>query len=191
MAWPRLQLPKLPTRDALLSQSWSRPFARYLGAPVLWRWNRRGVARGLALGLFVGILIPLVQSPFAALFAVLARANLPVAVLATFVTNPLTTPVVLYSAYRLGKVMLLAEQANPIVDMSQSMALIETVINWLATASLPTALGLATMASVAAVTGYFFVQLGWRWRIGRRWTRRQQSRQAAMQTGTTVTEGQP
>ncbi|MGL4542676.1 MAG: DUF2062 domain-containing protein [Polymorphobacter sp.] len=179
MAWAGLRLPKLPSRDALLAQAWSRPFARYLGAPVLWRFNRRGVARGLALGLFVGIMIPLVQSPFAALFAVVARANLPIAVAATFVTNPLTTPLVLYAAYRLGRVMLMAEQANPIVDMSQSMALIEKVINWLATASLPTALGLATMATLAAAAGYFAVQLSWRWRIGRRWARRASQRQAA------------
>jgi uncharacterized protein (DUF2062 family) len=179
MAWAGLQLPKLPTRDALLAQRWSRPFARYLGAPVLWRWNRRGVARGLALGLFVGILIPLVQSPFAALLSVIARANLPVAVVATFVTNPLTTPLVLYSAYRLGSLVIVAERANPLVDMSQPMAWLETLVNWLATASLPTALGLLTMATIASLTGYFAVQLGWRWRVGRRWVRRVEARRLA------------
>jgi|JI10StandDraft_1071094.scaffolds.fasta_scaffold68274_3 uncharacterized protein (DUF2062 family) len=176
MAWAGLKLPKLPTRDALLAQSWSRPFARYLGAPVLWRWNRRGVARGLALGLFVGIMIPLVQSPFAALLSVIARANLPVAVVATFITNPFTTPLVLYSAYRLGSLVIVAERANPLVDMSQPLAWLETAFNWLATASLPTALGLLTMATIAALVGYFVVQLGWRWRVGRRWTRRAQAR---------------
>ena len=137
MNWAGLRLPKLPTRESLLAQPWSRPFARTLGAPALWRWNRRSVARGLALGLFVGILIPLVQSPFAALFSVFARANLPVAVVATFITNPLTTPVVLYAAYRLGSLLIVAEQANPLVDMSQSFAFIDTVVNWLVTASLP------------------------------------------------------
>jgi uncharacterized protein (DUF2062 family) len=179
MAWAGLRLPKLPTRDALLTQAWSRPFARYLGAPVLWRWNRRGVARGLALGLFVGIMIPLVQSPFAALLSVVARANLPIAVVATFITNPLTTPLVLYSAYRLGSLVIVAEQANPLVDMSQPMAWLETALSWLATASLPTALGLLTMATIASLTGYFAVQLGWRWRVGRRWVRRAEARRLA------------
>lgn len=176
MAWARLQLPKLPTRDALLAQPWSRPFARYLGAPALWRWNRRGVARGLALGLFVGIMIPLVQSPFAALLSVVARANLPVAVIATFITNPVTTPLVLYAAYRIGSLVIVAEQQNPLVDMRQPLAWLETALNWLATASLPTALGLLAMASAASLTGYFAVQLGWRWRVGRRWKRRADAR---------------
>jgi len=179
MAWAGLRLPKLPSRDVLLTQAWSRPFARHLGAPVLWRWNRRGVARGLALGLFVGIMIPLVQSPFAALFSVLLRANLPVAVLATFITNPLTTPVVLYGAYRLGSLVIVAEGANPIFDMSRSLAWFETAVNWLVTVSLPTAIGLLTMASLLSLAGYAGVQLSWRWRVGRRWKRRANSRQQA------------
>lgn len=186
MVWAGLRLPKLPTRETLLAQSWSRPFARVLGAPVLWRWNRRSVARGLALGLFVGIMVPLVQSPFAALLSVVARANLPVAVLATFITNPLTTPLVLYSAYRLGSLAIVAEKANPVFDLSQSMVWLETALNWLATASLPTAMGLLTMASIAAVIGYFGVQLGWRWRVGQRWTRRQRARQRVVPTGAGV-----
>jgi uncharacterized protein (DUF2062 family) len=100
-------------------------------------------------------------------------------VVATFITNPLTTPLVLYSAYRLGSLVIVAEQANPLVDMSQPMAWLETALSWLATASLPTALGLLTMATIASLTGYFAVQLGWRWRVGRRWVRRAEARRLA------------
>lgn len=177
MARAGLKMPKLPSRDALLGHAWSRPFARHLGAPALWRWNRRSVARGVALGLFVGIMVPLVQSPIAALFSVLTRTNLPVAVVATLITNPLTTPVVLYGAYRLGSLVIVAESSNPIFDADRSLDWLQAALSWLAMASLPTALGLFVMASLTALAGYGAVQLAWRWRVGRRWTRRAGARE--------------
>lgn len=168
----RRLLPKMPTQDSLLQSRWTRPFAHRLGDPVLWRLNRQGVARGLMLGLFVGVMIPLVQSPFAALLAIATRSNLPIAIVATFITNPLTTPLVYIAAYQLGKFLLAAQAVNPVVDMQQTMAWLDIVLHWLTTASLPTAIGLLTMASVASALGYFGVQGWWRWRVSRKWKQR-------------------
>lgn len=167
-----LRLPALPSREALLAHRWARPFAPILGAPNLWRWNRRTVARGLALGLFVGILIPLLQSPFAAALSAIARANIAVAVVATFVTNPLTTPLLYVGAYHVGSFLLATDAAVPQRDVSSSLAMFERALEWLAAASAPTAVGLLVIASVSALVGYFSVHAGWRWHTSRRWTRR-------------------
>ncbi len=175
-AWLRR---RIPTREALLANRWARPFAHWLGHPNLWHWNRHSVARGVGLGLFVGILVPLVQSPFAAALAIPARGNLPTAVVATFITNPLTTPVLYVAAYKLGLALLSIDMTNPIVDPGQEMAMLKDILAWLISASLPTAVGLLVMAGAAALTGYYGVHWGWRWRTTRRWRKRQQERRTA------------
>ncbi len=169
VAWVRRQV---PTREALLANRWARPFARHLGHPILWRWNRRSVARGLALGLFFGILIPFIQSPFAALFAVTLRAHLPTAFVGTLVTNPFTTPFIYLAAYAVGTDVLALEASNPIAGAGATMAYFERVLSWLLSASVPTAVGLLVFSTASAVAGYFGVHWVWRWRAMRRWKRR-------------------
>ena len=61
---------------------------------------------GVAVGVFFGLLLPVAQIPVSAAVAVLLRANLPMAVASTLVTNPVTFGPVYYGAYRLGKALL-------------------------------------------------------------------------------------
>ena len=165
---PRLSL---PSRETLLASRWLRPFERHLTAPVLWRWNRRSVARGVALGLFFGLLVPLLQMPAAAVFAVAARANLAVAAFCTLVTNPLTTPAIYFAAYQLGTALIHVE-AHPGHASDGWLDRALAWLAWLAQASLPTALGLSIFSVTAAGVGYGAVQLIWRWRVARRWRQR-------------------
>ena len=155
-----------------MQKAWLRPFAPYLASPLVWRFNRRGVARGAALGLFAGFAIPVAQTPFAALFAVAARANLPVAALATFVTNPLTVPFIYYLAYRTGAAVLRAQTGAHLAPRPDGGAL-EQAISWLITLAGPTLLGLWIFAAIGGLVGYFGVHLGWRlWVLLRRKRRR-------------------
>lgn len=155
-----------------------RPFARHLGSPLIWHLNRRGVSRGMALGLFSAFAIPVAQTPFAALLAVGARANLPVAALATSVTNPLTVPFVYFAAYMVGRTVLRMKQ-----DVSQAIAadvgMVERTITWIITLAGPTYVGLLLFAAVSAPIGYAMVHLGWRIWVGGRWQRRKARRLAA------------
>ena len=83
----------MPTREELEANRLLRPFARHLSSPLVWRFNRRGVARGTALGLFSGFAVPVAQTPFAALFAALPKELvLSIAALALFgsIINGLT-----------------------------------------------------------------------------------------------------
>jgi uncharacterized protein (DUF2062 family) len=169
---------RLPTREELTASRPLRPFAEHLSSPLIWRFNRRGVARGAALGLFSGFAIPVAQTPFAALFAVAARANLPVAALATFVTNPLTVPFIYFLAYKVGK-MLLRVKSESLFAITPDAGMLERTLNWAVTLAGPTYVGLLLFAVLGATLGYFAVHLGWRLTVGLRWQRRGRLRSAA------------
>ncbi len=96
----------LPDPDKLRAHRGLRWMGPLLDRAWLWRANRHGIAAGLASGLFLGLLVPVGQTVFACVAALLLRANLPAAVLATFVSNPLTTPAILLAGYHLGMAVL-------------------------------------------------------------------------------------
>jgi hypothetical protein len=147
----------------------------------LWHVNRRGVALGLAIGVFFGLLIPVAQILFAAMAALLLRANMPAAVGSTLITNPITFAPVYYAAYHLGAWMLghanvpLAE-----VDLDRVAARTETGlalwVDRVATVGAPLALGLLTLALSLSVLIYFAVHWAWRLRVQRAWQRRKARR---------------
>ena len=154
-----------------MANRWLQPFAAHLSSPLVWRFNRRGVARGAALGMFSGFAVPIAQTPFAALFAVGARANLPVAALSTFITNPLTVPFIYYLAYRVGSAMLRIP-ADTIFALSPDAGLVERGLMWAVALAGPTYLGLLLFAAISAAIAYFGVHLGWRIWVGQRRQRR-------------------
>jgi uncharacterized protein len=68
----------------------------------LWKPCRATVSHGLAIGLFFSMLPIPGQSIVAAFFAIRARVNVPFAMLATFFSNPITTPALLLFQEGLG-----------------------------------------------------------------------------------------
>lgn len=170
----------VPTREQLIANRWLRPFARHLSEPAVWRWNRRAVARGAALGMFITVAIPLpIQIILAAVAAVFVRANVFVAVLCAFLSNPLTTPAILAAAYATGRLVLaIDDRMAPAMDGS-SVPMLERLAAFLAEASLPVAVGLLVLATIAAAASYVGVHLFWRVRVGRRWARRRKQRRIA------------
>ena len=166
---------KLPTREELEANRLLRPFARHLSSPLVWRFNRRGVARGTALGLFSGFAVPVAQTPFAALFAVAARANLPVAAVATFVTNPFTVPFIYVLAFMVGKEAI-GMKTETLFSLTPGAGPIERAIGWTVNLAGPTYVGLLIFAVVGAVAGWTTVHVGWRLWVGHRWSRRRRSR---------------
>lgn len=167
---------RFPSREGLLASRPLRPFAPRLSRPHIWRFSRRGVARGAALGLFSGFAVPIAQTPFAAMLAVMLRANLAVAALFTFVTNPLTVPLIYYLAFRTGAFLLATEATE--VRTAPHAAFLERALAWVVAAAGPTYLGLLVFAAVGAVAGFFGVHFGWRLMVVRRWRRRRRARRA-------------
>lgn len=100
-------------KESLKNTYLHRLWGRRLFADVLWRTDKRSIAGGLALGLFVAF-TPTI--PFQMLLTVCGglyfRVNLPIALAACWVTNPLTAVPIYTAAWRLGK--YIAENALPV-----------------------------------------------------------------------------
>lgn len=161
---------RLPKREDILNSRLMRPFARHFGHGALWHLNRRSVARGVAVGMFFAFLTPVAQTLFAAMASVPLRANVAVAALATFITNPLTTPPILIFAHTIGMRALrffgLDDEHREVVRSLSSLWSEAPVILG------ATAIGLFVMAVIAAVLSYVIVDLIWRWRLSQRWRNR-------------------
>lgn len=146
----------LPDARAVRESPALRRLGPLLERPWLWRCTRRGVALGLALGMFFGLLLPLGQSLVSGALAILLRANLPAAVLATFVSNPLTTPGIVVAGYYVGT-MALGLPFSPPGD--------EAGLPWsdrIAAMGEPVLAGLLVMANSAALLTYAGVRIAWR-----------------------------
>ena len=168
----------MPTREQLEKNRFVRPFAHRVLRSELWRFTRRSVPRGVALGLLVGIIVPFAQIVFAALLSATVRANVPVAALMTFVTNPATTPAIWIAAYWVGHWLLRADAATMVAPVNTAIEQtdLQRFLEWLTQAGYETAFGLVVIAVVSAALSY--VLSGWIWRamVARKWSRRLRNR---------------
>ena len=168
-----------PTREDLLESRFVRPFAHRVAHSHLWRFTRTSVRRGTALGLFVGIffLIPGVQIAGVALLALPFRANIPIGAAMTFLSNPLTTPLILAASVWLGNVLfgLRTNVADLYVLYDEGASLVEWW-HWFTANAGPALLGgvagLFVISVVSAVVGYVLASIGWDAWIRLRWRRK-------------------
>lgn len=161
---------KMPTRAEMESNRWLAPIAHRFGRSELWRFTRRSVPRGVALGLFAGFIIPIGQIFLAAFLALPLRANVPVAALMTFVTNPFTLPFWLVVANRVGRFSLMLDaMAGTSLDIHGQWW---SQAGWFLETAGVTAVGFIVLAIGNAALGYLLTSLGWRWFIARKWRRR-------------------
>jgi hypothetical protein len=133
--------------------------------------------------MFAGFAVPVAQTPFAALFAVGTRSNLPVAALATFITNPFTVPFIYLAAYFTGRWVLQLKE-DSLFSLTANAGPIERALTSIVTLAGPTYLGLLIFATVGAVAGYAAVHIGWRIWVTGRWHRRRRRRMLASRTPT-------
>lgn len=162
----------MPSRDEMAGNRYLAPIAHRFLSPELWRFTRRSVPRGVALGLFSAFIIPLGQIFLAAFVALPARANVPVAALTTFITNPFTLPFWLVIANRVGNFMLQVDAAT------SGVANEHVASSWWGTFSEffelagVTAFGFLVLAVVSAAIGYLISSAIWRVLVARRRAKR-------------------
>ncbi|OHD03455.1 MAG: hypothetical protein A2885_06275 [Sphingopyxis sp. RIFCSPHIGHO2_01_FULL_65_24] len=168
-----------PSREELLESRFIKPFAHRVAHSHLWRFTRTSVRRGTALGLFVGIffLIPGVQILGVALLALPFRANIPIGAAMTFLSNPVTTPLILAASVWLGSFLfgLHTNVSNLYILYDEGASLVEWW-DWF-TANAGTALlgglaGLFVISAVSAVVGYVLASVIWDNWIRLRWRRK-------------------
>lgn len=181
----------LPKPETLNNNRWISWMGPSISHPRLWHFSRKGIALGLALGIFFGLLIPVAQIPASATMAVLLRANLPMAVASTLVTNPVTFGPVYYGAYKLGQ-WVLGEQLptaspnvphvpSPVLNTAQGAqeadwrGRIQAMVTYLGTVGKPLMVGLVILATGCGLAVYCLTS--WLWVLKIRWKRSRSLRQ--------------
>lgn len=160
----------VPTREQLEKNRYVKPFAHRILRSDLWRFNRRSVPRGVALGLFVGVMIPLAHFIVATFLAVFVRANIPAALLATFIGFPAIYVFIAAAAYKIGPWMLHVDQMTGVAPITETMQTTEFdhILQMVTSKGLPIAFGLFVIATVTAAVGYIATSFGWRLWIARK-----------------------
>ena len=145
-----------------------RPLRHRLRNEGLWSFDHHSVAKGAAIGVFFAILFPVAHILFAIVVSIALRANVVVASLATFISNPITMPIFYYSAYRIGALIIRRHTPEASVQALESaqqaaQAALEVrewfpaLLGWMSRVGAPTAVGILVLACAAAVTAYALV----------------------------------
>ena len=101
--WQRKLVRALPRRRHLRGGRLHRMVGEGLFHSELWTFTRRGVAEGFAVGLFIGCTPTMgVQIILCGVAAFFLRVNVPVALLGSLISNPLTAPILYPLQYKLG-----------------------------------------------------------------------------------------
>lgn len=161
----------IPARSEIAAHPWLRPVAGQLLAPRLWHLQHEAVARGVAIGLFWAFVMPVAQIPLAVAHCVWWHANIPLAIAATLVTNPLTLGFWLWAAYQAGAWFV---EAPPLVMPGAGTGLLE----WLQALGKPVLVGMGLFATTGALLAYLGIQLAWRAVVAWRWRTRHAGRKA-------------
>jgi uncharacterized protein (DUF2062 family) len=172
----------LPTPESLRDHPRVGHWLRPLSDPRLWALQRRTVALGAALGAFFCVIPLPVQMPLAALAAILLRANLPAAIGATLISNPVTMVAILTGAWKIGSLMLGEVPAKMPFDPAR----LAFGSPWVPSAWIPALngiagallLGLPVIGAALGAATYLLVMLGWRWAALHRWRTRRIARES-------------
>jgi uncharacterized protein (DUF2062 family) len=148
--WRRTKLGKylrhLPRRKHIKGTMVHRLFGDRLFDSELWHPTRQRFASGMALGAFFALMPPLpFQMLGAGIIAYITRVNVPAAMTGTWISNPFTTPFIVYLQYRLGCFMM---GRDPIQIADGQL------LSSLAAAPLPYMLGILPSAIILALISY-------------------------------------
>ncbi len=167
----------LPKQDSFES---AHPFLkRHILKAEFWYLNRRTVAKGASIGLFMAFLPLPLQMLSAVILALLFRANIPIAAMMTWITNPFTFIPINLFIFKVGEWASGMNEVAPLIqDFSlKDLALAKlpsTFMNWMLGLGKPFLIGLPIVAIISAVIGHLVVTWAWRFSVCIRWQKRAQ-----------------
>jgi uncharacterized protein len=119
----------------------------------------------------------------ALLIAIPCRKNIPVALIVTLYTNPLTIVPLYFLAYAYGRLLLPGEHGPFIApfqtDWSDLSGSLRALGEWMMALGKPLALGLLALGLTFAAIGYLVTRLGWRAYVVAQWRARARRRTSA------------
>ncbi len=148
----------LPTRRQLKKTFIYRLFGKGIFAHDLWHLTRESLAGGLSLGLFIAFspTIPF-QMIMATLGALYFRVNLPIALLACWVTNPFTAGAIYYAGWKVGRRIVFTPWIEDLIFLQPFGArfnsfLVQSTTLWA---------GCLVLGALVALTANLLVRLFW------------------------------
>jgi uncharacterized protein len=104
------------------------------------------------------------------------RANLPIAVVLTWTTNPLTATPIAIIAYNVGAWLL----SSPPLPTNFEFTL-DSLFGEFGAIAKPFLLGSLVTGTLAGISGYVGMRLLWRWHVVRQWEARKRKRKRKRQ----------
>lgn len=154
-----------PTTKSLRNMVKLKKLKPYFTSHYYWARDHQAIARGVAAGL-AGAVIPGFQIIYAAILVTLLRGNLPVALICTLITNPLTFTPISYFIYYIGSVII-RNGSNEFVlkrfewDFSSFHAFWFNVSGWTMQFGKAYLVGLPVVSICLGLIGYFGTLLIW------------------------------
>lgn len=169
---PRKILRRLfPSPETVRHHKSLQKLNKFIHDQDLWHLNQHSVSYAFFIGVFIGFIPTPGQMLLAAILAIIMRANLLISVALTWLTNPITTPPILYFSYTFGS-WILGREYTPIH--------FEFTFDWflsnLSIIGLPIIIGTVLVGLILGTLSYFFVRLFWRWHVSQNWKKRRQKR---------------
>jgi len=155
-----------PKLDAVKEEKILKIFGPAVLQPNLWHINKKSVSRGFAIGAFCAF-IPLPgQMILAAFLALTFAANLPIAIILTWITNPLTYTPIFFFAYKIGSFFITTNVTPKITD--DELSLLSNIMHiWE-----PLFLGSIILALIGSIISYLLIRIYWRYYVIKIWSKR-------------------
>jgi uncharacterized protein len=157
----------LPHKEHLQKYSGLHVLSDYLHDPNIWHIHRRSSAGGAAIGMFCAFIPFPVQTLSSAALAILFRMNLPIAIVFSLFTNPITISPIFFFAYQMGSKILGLEEKYTTFSFSMGW-FSETLVHiWE-----PLLLGSFILGTISSLLTYIIIRLIWRATAVTKWGKR-------------------
>lgn len=174
----------LPTPEKILESRSLKLFAPQLADPRLWHFNRHSLNKAVYIGVLSAFFPLPGQMLLALIGALIFRANVPMALGLTWITNPITTLPVFYAGYYIGAKILdvpmislriigrmisdfslwiISDGANPFVTYKGTVSLTAFC------------LGLSILAIISSIICGLAFKAIWRYKTVTSWQKRQEN----------------
>ena len=156
-----------PKLDSVKEEKILKVFGPAVLQPNLWHINKKSVSRGFAIGAFCAFLpIPGIQMILAAFLSITFAANLPLAVILTWITNPFTYIPIVYFAIKIGGIFINAESTYEIKSEQINIST-ELMQYWE-----PLFLGSFILSIISSLLSYILIRMYWRYYVIKIWSKR-------------------
>ena len=155
----------LPSTQSLQNSFPLKHLKTFFTDPRLWSRDTQGIARGVAAGL-AGAVIPGFQVFYAAIIVYFLKGNLPIALLCTLITNPLTLVPITYFVYFIGASIIGNGKTYFVIqdfrwDFSSFHAFWSNLTAWILQFGKAFLVGLPIVTLCLGIIGYFGTILIW------------------------------